>query len=236
MKIFFRFFVYYFFCVIVLLLFPSCVRYYKLSKAEFPQGTEQEDTREIAHNYVREGKVLDQFSTKAIFNALWLSDQTRSSYVDVYSRRRGKDEQKRRALLKRQLEENKHWMSFYVLTDIRDKAHIGMGDKNSCWSMYLEIEREGRDRVVKLEPISIKEVDVEPEFQGFFGRHRFNAFKDSYLVKFPVVDLDGLSYFQEGDIVNLVFGGVLKESRLRWDTSDLKKHGDLLKDEDFYWI
>ncbi|MFH0898848.1 MAG: hypothetical protein V1855_04680 [bacterium] len=237
MKIFFRFVLYYLFCVIVLLLFPSCISYYKLSKKEFPQGDEFKDKREVTHNYVRGAKVLDQFSTQAIFNSLWLSNQTRTAYVDLYSRRRGKDTNKREAMLKRQLEENKHWMSFYVLTDIREVTQIGMGDKNSCWTMYLEVAKKGAATpVVKLEPISIKEVDIEPEIQEFFGRQRFDSFKSSYLVKFPANGLDGQPYFQDGDTVTLVFGSVRKEARLVWDSSDLKKHGDLLKDEDFYWF
>ena len=142
MKIFFKFLVYYVFCVVMLLLFPSCIRYYKLSKSEFPQGVEHEDARDVSHNYVRSGRVLDQFSTLAAFNALWLSNNTREAYVDVYSRRRGKDDTKHDALLKRQLEENKHWISFYILTDIRDATQFSMSDKNSCWTVYLEIEHK----------------------------------------------------------------------------------------------
>lgn len=238
----------------MLLLFPSCIRYYKLSKSEFPQGVEHEDTRDITHNYVRSGRALDQFSTLAAFNALWLSNDTREAYVDVYSRRRGKDDAKHDAMLKRQLEENKHWVSFYILTDIRDATQYSMSDKNSTWTVYLEIERKKdlnkihcvtsaqelekahAPTIIKLEPISIKEIDVEPEYQEFFGKHRFNLFKDSYLVKFPVSDLEGKPYVQKGDIVTMVFGSAQRDVRLVWDTSDTKKHGELRKDEDFYWI
>ena len=100
------------------------------------------------------------------------------------------------------------------------------------------MKKADEDRVVKLEPISIKEVDVEPEYQDFFGKHRFNLFKEAYLVKFPMQDLESKPYVQAGDVVTMVFGSAQRDVRLVWDTSDLKKknHGEYRKDEDFYWI
>ncbi|MFH1831574.1 MAG: hypothetical protein ABH827_02110 [bacterium] len=215
------------------LFLTSCVPYYKLAKTEFPQGVDHKDSRDVTRNYVRTGKAFDQFTTQAIFDALWLSNDTRMAYIKAYSKRRGKEPAKQEALLKRQLEENKHWISFYVLSDIRDITHTALHEPNSYWTMYLEVECN--KKVITLEPMSIKEIEVEPEFQEFFGKSRFNLFKNSYLVRFPVQDIDGKVYFAEGSKLTLVFSSPGKDIRLEWNTSDVKKHGEILKDEDFYW-
>ena len=67
----------------------------------------------------------------------------------------------------------------------------------------------------KIMPISIKEVDLEPEYQFLFG-HRFNLFKRAYVVKFAAVDLTGNYYLQNNDSFNLVFSSSYKESFVKW--------------------
>ena len=153
---------------LVICLMPGCVPYHKLAKTEFPQGSEHKDKREMVHNYVRTAKVYDQFKTQAIFDAIWLSDEARTVYTELYSKRRGKDNGACEALLKRQLEENHHWISMYVLADIRHKTNVSLHDKNALWTLCLEAKNGER-----VEPISVKEVEVEPEYQSIFG-HRFN--------------------------------------------------------------
>ncbi len=223
----------------LLIFAPSCVKYHELSQSEFPQGDEYKDSREIAHNYVRSAKVLDQFSTQAIFDALWLSDQTRTAFIDVYSKRRGKNTEKREALLKRQLEENNHWISFYVLADIRNKMHFSLNDKNSHWTLYLEVhkfDKKGKLAKKRIEPLSIKEVEVEPEYQSFFGAHRYSLFKNTFLVRFPMQNLAGKPYLEKGDELHLVVSSPQKKTSMIWDTNDIKKHSELLRDEDYYWL
>jgi hypothetical protein len=233
-------------CLNVLMMFfvmtfSSCVRYDKLVKSEFPQGTSYDDNRDVTYYNVRSANLYEQFETKGIFNALHLSDGTRTKYVDVYTRKRGIMGASYKAMLNRNLEENKHWISFYLLADIRDKTYVSLSEKNSSWSLYLDMGNG-----VTIAPESIKEVDIEPEYQAFFG-YRFNLFKAAYLVKFPIQDAAGKRY--EGDDVDLklVISSPYKKCELEWKNSDKKagkKTGEtsdqeieqvLGKDEDFYW-
>ncbi len=219
--------------VSLLVVLPSCVKYYDFSKEEFPQGKELDDHKKAVAENMKRVAVYDQFHTDAIFDALWLSDPVRKAYVDINFQKRGKDEQAKQALLARQLEENKHWITFYVLADVRHKTHVSLTDKNSYWSLFLKLS-DGQ----KVMPISVKEVDLEPEYQALFS-YRFNGFKRSYAVRFPTSDLSGKQYLNEDNKFELVFSSPKRESFATWqdeenDTSAKKEK--VLKDEDYYWL
>ena len=215
----------------VLMLFPSCIKYYELSKQEFPQGKEYKDEREVVANNLKTASIYDEFETRAIFDVLWLSDETRETYVDLHCKKRGKDKQAKQALLRRQLEDNKHWTTFYILSDVRDKTHVSLTDKNSLWSLYLTTT-DGQ----KITPVSIKESEVEPEYQSLFGP-RFNSFKRAYMVKFPVSDLNGKPYLKEGESFKTVLSSPYKKREIVWREEDEENEGEkVLKNEDFYWI
>ncbi len=219
----------YIFSCVVLLSFSSCVKYHKIAKTEFPQGEEEKDHREVSYNFLRTSRIYDEFKTEAIFHTMWLSDQVRTQYNDDYCARRGKDIESKDALLKRQLEENRHWISFYVQADIRDRQHVALNDKNSLWTMYLETADNKR-----VEPINIKIIEMEPEYQRYFG-YRYSPFKETYLVRFPMKSLEGNSYLTEGKAFKLAICSPEKKTEVEWDSNKSKSHAELLKDEDFYW-
>jgi len=181
----------------MLLLFPSCIKYHTLIKSEFPQGKKLEDSREIVYNYIRTARIYEQFSTQAIFEVLLLSDHTRKEFADQYVERRGKSKIEHKALVTRELGENKQWISFYVLADIRDKEHLSMADKNSSWTMYLEsYDAQGNEKHIKPYSITpVDENDLAHEYKHLFA-HRF-YFKNIYLVKFPVRGLDGVDSLRD---------------------------------------
>ncbi|MBY0353450.1 hypothetical protein K2W90_03735 [Candidatus Babeliales bacterium] len=209
-----------------LCLFPSCIKYHKVVTSEFPQGNETKDCREITHNNVRSQKIYSEFKTEALFDVLLLSDQTREAYAQNFAQRRGKDPQE---LLNREFEENKHWISFYVLAEIRDNTNPALNEKNSYWTLFLRTPNGKR-----IEPVSIKEVEIEPEYQRFFG-YRFTPHKTVYLIKFPQQGLDNKNLVNPNDPITLVIASPTKEVPLVWDRKDYKKHAELLSDKDFYW-
>ncbi|MFC1894827.1 hypothetical protein ACFLYH_02665 [Candidatus Dependentiae bacterium] len=211
------------------LFFPSCIKYYKIAKPETNQGKNLPDPHKVVFDNERDVAVYDQFQTRAIFNVLRLSEAIRKAYVDMNVLKNGKDEQTKQALLRRQLEENKHWMSFYVLADIKDKRNVSLNDKNSLWSLFLQL-KDGE----KVRPISIKEVELEPEYQSMFD-YRFNLFKRTYEVKFPVVDLTGNHFSKNGDDYELVFSSSKKSCEVNWGKKlGLYKQGmRKYKDEDY---
>lgn len=217
--------------LVVLACVSGCIPYHKIVRSEFPQADEKKDNRAIVYNYLREVPVYDQFRTLAIFNVLWLSDEVRSCYVDLYGIRRGKDVAAREVLLKRQLEENQHWISFYVLADIRNKTpHLSLHDKNAYWTVFLETA----DKKIRIEPVFVKEVELDPEYESLFS-YRLNAFKTPYLIKFPTKDLTGKRYFAEGACLTLVLSSPDREVKVTWDKNSRKNQQELLKDEDRYW-
>lgn len=215
--------------LVLIIFFPSCIKYYKLSKKEFPQGEEKNDYRKVKQANLRSSKIYDQFETKAIFDVLWMSDDTKMAYADIHSKKSGKDESTHDALLRRKLEESKHWISFYLLADIRDKAHISLSDKNSSWSLHLDIDKQ------KVTPISIKEIDISPEIQFLFGSH-FSTFKTAYLVRFPATRLSGTFYLKEDSKMNLIISSTYKCTKLLWDIGEKYIDEKVYADDDFYWV
>lgn len=235
-----------------LIFFSSCIKYYKLAKEEFNQGDNFDDRRVVSHNNLRTANVQDEFSTLAIFDFLWLSDETREAYVDINCQKTGKDDQAHQAMLRRQLEENKHWITFYVLADIRDKSDGSLSDRDCPWSLYLakkeflpetEHEKDRRLRknlkrktkeVEKLMPISIKEIDIEPEYRFIFGP-KYDQFAKAYEVKFPAVDINGRRYLDKDTEFKIVAASARKKIGVCFNKKD-DDEGKILKNEDFYWF
>lgn len=222
----------------VIVMLSGCVPYYKLSKGEFPQGTDLETHYDITQNFVRSQRIFDQFTTLANFDALWLSDQTRIAYVDMYCKKRGRSNEAQEAMLERQLEENRHWISFYVLADVRDVFNGAMNDKTPDWTPYLEVGSQ------KLEPVAIKEIELEPEYIHLFGS-KLNSFKTAYLVSFPAQDQSGKFYLdlcKTSSMLKLVFSSVDKSCSVEWNLEQINKPSKaenkskkIGKEIDFYW-
>lgn len=216
--------------LLTMLVFPGCIKYYELSTTEFPQGNEVARQSVLAANYLRSIKLYDQFQTIACFDMLWLSSDVRSYFAQRFCSKRGKDAESFKAVESRQQEETNHWIGFYVLSDIRSRAHVSLKEKNAAWTMYLTIDKKN-----KVEPLSIKEVELEPEYQAIFG-HRFNSFKSVYLVKFPAYGLDGKPYIKTPKpSLILTVCGLQREGSAVWNKQTCSKT-TALKDEDFYWI
>jgi hypothetical protein len=230
-----------FVCTLVI-SFTGCIKYYQLSESEFSQGKKYSDTSVVRHYFVKSITVYDQFATKAHFDVLYLSDYVRKEYTRIYSSRRGKDEEAD-AVFSRLLEDNRHWVSFYVLADIRERVNSVLSDPSSLWTFYLDIKG------YKLAPTLIKEVELEPEYKGFFG-NLFEAFKTAYLFKFPAQKL----YLPNGQIdlsakVRLVASSVTHKCEFIWDNKEImSKIDNIIKKnfvkgpqkevrshEDFYW-
>ena len=224
---------------------PSCIRYNEVLKKEFHSGEESEVDRNVGANNIRSVNFQDQYMTQAIFDALWLSPEARSAYIDLYARTRGKDEQFSRGLLRRQLEENKHWISFYVLADVRGRTHAMLSDEDAIWQMYLILPSGD-----KVSPVSIKEVELNPEISAFFAQ-RASHYKVPYLVKFSAKSPSGDPLLSEGDTFKFVFSSIEREAELHFGPDPKPTEPDFMrvrtrridakrlrknKDEDFYRV
>src|SRR5690606_26100571 len=106
-------------CLIMLVgpvFLGGCTRIVDWGRSSFYQG-ENIILSQAPESYIRSVVIYDQLRTVAIFDALWLSDVVRSAYTDAYALKRGKSWEQKQLFLRRQLEENNHFISFYVLSN-----------------------------------------------------------------------------------------------------------------------
>ncbi len=195
----------------VLLFFVCCLcncgKLVKWGESNFYQGEQLPTEQSIVQQYIRSKTIYDQFTTRAIFDVLWLSDEVRSAYVDLYALRHGKNEEQKKVFLRRQLEENRHFIIFYVLS----LYEVPVGDANAEWSLFLNINNDN------YLPTEIKSIDLVPEYIEFFGKE-FTRFKVAYQVKFDAKDIeDSLLFSSDVDQFSLYFRSVDKGAELTWD-------------------
>lgn len=238
----------------LLLTLAGCMKTFDMVSTEFPQATHHEPSYATIKDSLRSVTLYDGFETRAHFDILWLSDNMRSLFSSLRSAKLGHNPAERDAFLARQLEENNHWLSFYILSEVYDDAHVSLTDQNSEWSFFVELSNG-----TKLKPLSIKEVDLEPEIKFVYG-HRFALYKKAYRVNFGAKDLSGNLHVRSGDKVRVVCAAPGLSSSVSWVAPQMRKRAELQKehalqeaarstwlgflkdmakgkqqDEDFYW-
>lgn len=177
----------------------------------FTQADTFDSGVERANPYIKSITIYDEIRTEGMFDALWLSDSARAVYADLFGYRRGKSDEQVSAFLRRQIEENKHYISFYVLSPFEFK----IGDCKSEWMVFLVID----DKTIQ--PIEVKTVDLEPEYQAIFGK-RYTRFKATYLVKFDAKDAEEKPVLTSmSQNMALYFRSLDKETILAWDLTML---------------
>jgi len=202
------------FCLLPML--PGCGRLVDWAKESFYQGDELYDYSNMPRQFLRWVSVYDQFETLGIFDALWLSVPVRASYARLHACRHGKSVEHEKAFLRRQLEENKHFIVFYVLS-LYSKP---LDNEDTAWSLFLEVNGK------HYAPTEIKATDFAPEYRFFFGK-RLSKFKIPYLVRFNAYDVENRPIITKGaERIRLIFRSVEKEVALSWDfctlTSDIQ--------------
>lgn len=165
--------------IILVVLLPSCTRVIDWGTKTFEQAPSLQASITEAQKYVRSVTLYDQFTTRARFDSLWLSDDVRINYANLYALKFGKTEEQKKVFLRRQLEENNHFISFYVLSPYEHP----LGDAQSEWTLFLEIGDK------HYAPIEIKAVELSPEYIYIFGK-KYNKFKVPYSVKFDAKDIN----------------------------------------------
>ncbi|MCX5922042.1 MAG: hypothetical protein NTX86_01810 [Candidatus Dependentiae bacterium] len=158
---------------IVLALAPGCGRVVDWGVEKFDQGGDLPPLPKNADAYIRSVTLYNQFATAGMFDAMWLSDDTRIAHADMYMRRRGKSEEDKNVFLRRQLEDNKHSITFYVLSPFE----LPLGQPQSQWQMFLTVDD------VSYSPLEVKSTELDPEYRVLFGK-KISRFKEAYVVRF----------------------------------------------------
>lgn len=199
-----------------LLLLSGCHTVVQWGKKSFYQGQSVDGQRRKVARYVKTVRVYDQLTTEGIFDVLWLSDEVRTAYADVIAIRQGKTDEARAAFVGRQKEENKHFITFYVLT----LSDMPLGTAHSKWAITGNIDG------TCIVPLEIKRIDLPPEYKVFFGT-RWNAFKTAYQVKFDARDRDNKPRITNlTPFVELKCVAITREVSLIWDLEQLRAKQD----------
>ena len=192
--------------VLFLGLLPGCGKIIDWAKENFDQGEPLKNKVSEARKFVRFARIYDQFELVGGFDAVWLSDDLRILYSDLYALKNGKNQEQREVFLRRQLEENNHFISFYVLA----LQKTPLNDQDSIWSLFLKIG----DKIFL--PNEIKIIDLSPEYIEIFGK-KYSKFKDPYLVYFNAKDVeDHLIISEDIENISLMFRTLNRETTLSW--------------------
>jgi len=189
-----------------LFLLPGCGRIIDWGVENVDQGTNLCPNLCEARNQIRSSRIYDQFTLVGMFDSLWLNDLVREVYADLYALKHGRTEEEKKIFLRRQLEENNHFISFYVLS----ASEFVLGEVDSEWTLLLNIKD------YYFVPTELKVVELVPEYEAIFGK-KFNKFKTVYILRFNAKDIEDAPLIQpDTDSVNLVFRSVKKETVHAW--------------------
>jgi len=76
--------------MVAVILLPGCAGVVDWAETTFKQAEGYQYNRELVNEYIRSIRIYDQFTTIAIFDALWLSDEIRTEYADLYVKMHGR--------------------------------------------------------------------------------------------------------------------------------------------------
>jgi len=190
-----------------LLILSGCGRIVDWGKSNFKQAEKIKFKYKEARQDLKSIIVYDQLTTVAMFDALWLSDNVRMAYVDLHAMKYGKSEEQKKTMLRRQLAENSHFISFYLAVPYE----LILGEKNSKWSISLEIDGES------YLPIEVKVIDINPEYKAIFGE-KFTRFKNLYSIRFDAKNVQEHSLITpDTKELKLYFRSTKKEVELSWN-------------------
>ena len=173
----------YFLCVmsLVLMLSGCGSRVTGWWKKTFDQGEKVSVPIEVVRRQIKTLRLYKEFTTRGIFDVLWLSDGVRRTYAQMYAHKHGFSDAAFRAFENEQLALNTHHLVFYVLAyQQQPPAKIKILNANdSWWSAYVEFAGQ------MYQPSAICVVDLPVEYRILFGK-RFNRYQTYYQVTFAV--------------------------------------------------
>ena len=200
--------------MMVLAFLPGCCRFYDWGRKTFYQGEPLSFDIHDVRDQVKTVRVYREVVTAGIFDVLWLSEFIRQAYVQLYIEKHNKDEQSYNNMLRKQLNENDHFVSFYVLMyQYPNQGLLLLGDKSANWSVSLLVNNH------VFHSISIKEVALPPEYRYFFGT-RYNRFQKKYMVTFDAQDIKKKIMVDQVNRIILRFSTDQRCVTLSWNVAE----------------
>lgn len=191
------------FCLVFL---SGCTRIANWAQCNFYQGQQAVIDTAPVRSYIQSLTLYDQFTTVAQFDVLWLSDAVRTEFVQTQAHSLGKTKEQTDMLLQRQIDENNHFITFFVLTPY----DMVLGEPNAEWMLFLEIHQ------TTFVPIEIKKIELSPIYQFYLGK-KYNRFKNVYQVKFDARNAqDAPIITSDTEHIALHFRSTQKEGMVCW--------------------
>lgn len=167
--------------LILLSTFSGCYRYINWAICIFDQGEKIDTCVSFANPYIKSVRIYDQFTTLAIFDALWLHEEVVQAFVCAHAEKYGFTHQQYQDFLEQHYQENEPYISFYLLSTIYGNNRVLLTDDDPMWVVQLRIGN------TLYKPAKIKLVELPHEYRYFFGK-RYTVFKKQYLIQFDAFD------------------------------------------------
>lgn len=210
-----------------ILFLSGCNKIIDWGKKNFAQSqTYANDFVRAAQPYIKSAIVYYEFTTEATFDAIFLTDQMRMIFVDYHKKCYGLDYEQESMMRKRMMNENKFFVSFYVIGS--QKEHIYdrgkslfngtfqkqtelLGSKDATWNVTMRVGN--KEYVAE----SARVVDLPMEVKNFFGK-RLDQYCSTYLVRFPISDASGRLIFEPSKKYNVTlhFISPIYEADMTW--------------------
>lgn len=198
--------------VLSLLVCLSGCRYKVWGESVLNQGCKLDTCQLGVCDFLRTVHVYDQFTTLGNFDILWLSNEVRTCYSKIHAQQHCYNAERYKVFLRRQLEENNHYITFYVLAFMPHARGELLSDENSAWSVCLEIDGES------ISPYSIKTLELKPEYKHLFSR-AYTHFKTPYIITFEARDIEGEPWISSaGQTLKLHFNTIGRTGYAEWQT------------------
>ena len=181
--------------IVFLFTFAGCNKITNWATNNFKQADQYaKKYAQPVQDYFRSTSSYNFLTLVGDFTALLLSGDVRKSYVDYYAHRYSLDSDEKELLFYRLMDENKHYISFYLVGDGPvaiyssgrafftggyNKQGAVLGTKDSVWKIYLRID--GKEFL----PHHVKLTTLPVEYKYFFG-DKMSQFKKAFTVLFDV--------------------------------------------------
>lgn len=195
--------------LLILVALSGCAAKKAPPPIEKPQ---QKGYQEVLNKWTRGKKVFVGMESRLYFTATYKDPEFRAAYIDRYAQSYQLDDDMKKSLLDREMEQSDKFNEFFFAAYTPDQNWNDFDRLNSVWKLYLEDNSGSR-----LTPVTITKVDSsDPLIREFFPY--FDLWSAGYIVRFPKyseagqepIPSSGTSYLR------LVVTGVLGKGELEW--------------------
>ena len=195
-----------------LFLMPGCARLGDWAKEHFDQGDKRENQTQKVRSYIRSSQIYDELDTVGLFDVLWLNDEVRSAYTDLYAAKLALTPEQKDEFLQTELDVNESYISFYAICFIHDYK---LGDRTGAWMVRLRVDD------VLYQPVLIESVDLNAEYMMFLSKV-WNRRKQVYLIKFNATCQGEPIITDTTKEIELIFNTIDRSTSLMWDLQYVK--------------